>query len=246
MTLHPTHSLGSTAALRYALRSVVLGLTLVQAACSSAESAKTGAGGTASGGEAGGKSNGAEAGGPATGGGNGTGGMAQSGRGGTDTMSKGGAVAQGYANPGLLRQSGKATVSASDYAGTEEYHIVSEGGLGTDVCDVKFDVKRVGAVSAPCQECDWSHLVELSNPEVVVDENGACAANDCEPIAGGFSKIAGLKIALGFSKKTGHGDQLMHFDEAKAMWLPVGRGNWDESSGSLGYTIAGSVCTYGE
>ena len=80
-----------------------------------------------------------------------------------------------------------ATASTTDYNGTSEFYIVSEAGLGVDVCVVRFDVKRTGAAPAGCVDpttsaaCSWSHTIQFTNPTVVTDTGGACDASDSVP-----------------------------------------------------------------
>ena len=212
---------------------------------SSGTGGANGSGGAQSGGGGGG-SGGAGSGGV---GGSATGsGGASAGSGGASAGS-GGSGAGGFVNTGLNGESGMGTATATTYVGTHTYQIVGEAGLGVPVCEVQFDVNRVGAATAACADCDWTHLVELSSPVVVTNTDGACDANDCVPAldAAGRSALAGTRLQLGSSQKAGHGDQVMLYDDSLMMWIAAGPGHWDAASGDFGYSLesAGGFCNYG-
>lgn len=195
-------------------------------ACSSGGSSVTGTGGAGAAGT----------------GGNAAGGSAGSGPGGGS-----GGMGGGFLNAASCGQRGNATANATAYDGTEDFFIIGEAGLGSDVCVVRFDVKRVAAAPAGCTGCNWSHLVELSNPTVMTNAGGACDASDSDPPldAAGRARLTGSRVGRGFSKTTGHGDELMKYDGVKQMWTGVGRANWDEPAIALGYNIVTGNCSYG-
>jgi len=64
--------------------------------------------------------------------------------GGTGAGDAGGA----FANAGVCGERGMANVSSTAYDGTAEFYIIGEGGLGSDVCVVRYDVKRTGPAPA--------------------------------------------------------------------------------------------------
>jgi hypothetical protein len=178
----------------------------------------------------------------------GTTGTGGTGTGGSGTGGTGGAA---FVNAGACGERGMATASATDYNGTAEFYIISEAGLGVDVCVVRFDVKRTGAAPAGCTDpttgaaCSWSHLVQFSNPTVTTNTGGACDASDSVPQldSAGIAQINGMSIGRGFSKVAAHGDSLMKYDGTK--WTVVGRASWDETAGTFGYNILTGSCNYG-
>jgi hypothetical protein len=204
------------------------------AACSSGSSQPTGTGGAGGGGTAGSA-------------GSGTAGTT----GGAGTTGAGGTGGGGFLNAGACGERGMATATATAYDGTAEFYIISEAGLGVDVCVVRFDVKRSGTAPAGCVDpttgtaCSWSHQVTFSNPMVVTNTDGACDASDSVPPldSAGIARINGMSIGRGFSKVAAHGDSLMKYDASK--WTVVGRASWDETSGSFGYNILTGSCNYG-
>jgi len=225
---------------------LLVGVLAGAVGCSSGGSSpggKGGGGGGASGGTAGGGSAGSGAGGTATGGTSAGG----TGAGGTG----GGGMGGGFLNAGACGERGMGTVSTTDYNGTSEFYIISDAGLGVDVCVVRFDVKRTGAAPAGCVDpttgaaCSWSHLVQFSNPTVTTNTNGACDASDSVPQldAAGIAQINGSSVGRGFSKIAAHGDSLMKYDGSK--WTVVGRASWDETASTFGYNILTGACNYG-
>ena len=162
-----------------------------------------------------------------------------------------------FVNAGQCGERGSAMVNATTYDGYAEFFVVGEAGLGSDVCTVRFTAKRVPNASPPagCPSCNWAHLVELTNPTVMVNEGGACDANDGVPAidaAGRFAgdsgdgiQLTGNRSGRGFSLTSGHGDALLKYSDAMKMWIGVGRANWDEGASSLSYNISNGNCMYG-
>ena len=188
-----------------------------------------------------------------TGGSNGVGGASvgsTGGHGGGGAAGTGGAGG-GFANAAVCGERGMAVVNTGAYDGTAEYYIIGDAGLGSDVCVVRFDVKRAGDAPAGCADptttvpCSWSHLVTFSNPTVTTNVGGACDANDTQlPLdAAGRARANGSMVGRGFSRAAGHGDSLMKYDGSK--WTVVGHASWNETSGNLGYDIRVGNCQYG-
>jgi hypothetical protein len=221
----------------------VLLLSVTSIGCSDDSSAtKPGASGSDSGAASGSAGTAASGGKPATSGG------------GQSTGTGGGAgSATTFVNTGTCGERGKANATATAYDGTAELYIVGEGGLGMDVCTIRYDVARVGAGQDGCKDplsgaaCAWSHLVEYSNPTVVLNLDGACDASDGVPPldAAGRAELDGMRISRGFSAAAGHGDSLMKYDDALQKWIAVGRVSWSEASGNLEYDISSGFCNYG-
>jgi hypothetical protein len=200
--------------------------------------APSGSGGatTATGGSVGG------AGGAATGG-------SPSGSGGATTATGGsaGGDASAWPNVGVCGERGSATADATSYDGYEERFIISEEGFGTDVCVVRFDLKRVGDAPAGCTACSWTHLLEYSNPKVVTDTNGVCAKSDLGLASAAIAKIVGTRIAIGYANQYqgAHGSARMKYFEDKKLWDVAGNATWSESSKAFSYTFRDGYCNYG-
>lgn len=217
-------------------------LSLTVAGCSD-DSSPSSSNGGASGSPSGGSTSGS-AGKSSSGGG--TPGSGANGGGGQSTGSAG--TGQGaFANPGACGERGTAKVSKTSYEGTAEFYIIGEAGLGTDVCTVRYDVKRIGEGEAGCADCTWTHLVEYSHPTVVLNMDGACDASDSVPQldAAGRATLDGMQLSRGFSPGAGHGDQLMKYDETMKQWIAVGRAGLSEAEGDLEYELNGDQCNYG-
>jgi hypothetical protein len=186
-------------------------------------------------------------------GGGGGGGAGTSGAGTAGTTGSGGGAGTGgsFLNAGACGERGMATATATTYDGTAEFYIIGEAGLGSDVCVVRYDVKRTGAGPAGCTDpttgaaCSWSHQVMFSNMTVVTNMDGACDASDSVPPldAAGRAQINAMSIGRGFSRVAGHGDSLMKYEGT--MWTVVGRASWDMTSGSFGYDLRTGACNYG-
>jgi len=190
-----------------------------------------------------------------TGGGSGGsgGGAGTSAAGTAGTTGSGGGAGTGgsFVNAGACGERGMATVNTTTYDGTAEFYIIGDAGLGSDVCVIRYDVKRTGAAPANCTDpttgtaCSWSHQVTFSNMTVVTNMDGACDASDSVPQldAAGRAAINGMSIGRGFSRVAGHGDSLMKYQGTA--WTVVGRASWDMTSGSFGYDVRTGACNYG-
>jgi len=218
---------------------LAVGVLVGALGCSSGNSMPSGSGGSSGGGTAGSGTAGTSGGGGTTG------------SGGTGTTGAGGTGGGTFVNAGACGERGMATANATAYDGTAEFYIVSEAGLGVDVCVVRFDVKRTGDAPAGCADpttgaaCSWSSTVTFSNPTVVTNTDGACDASDSVPAldSAGIARINGMAIGRGFSRVAAHGDSLMKYDGSK--WTVVGRASWAEGTSALGYNIVTGACNYG-
>lgn len=220
---------------------VILLLSVASIGCSdNPSSSNGGASGSDSGGTPGSAGAAASGGKPAT-------------TGGSTGTAGGAGAASTFVNMGTCGERGKANATATAYDGTAEFYIIGEGGLGMDVCTVRYDVKRVAAGQDGCKDplsgaaCAWSHLVEYTNPTIVLNMDGACDASDGVPPldAAGRAELDGTRINRGFSAAAGHGDSLMKYDDATQKWIAVGRVSWSEASGNLEYDISSGFCNYG-
>jgi hypothetical protein len=197
-------------------------------------------------------SSGGSSGGTGTGGAGGTGGGGGGSAGtGTGAGGRAGTGGGGFVNPASCGERGMATANATTYAGTSEYYIIGDSGLGDEVCTIRFDVKRTGAAPANCVDpttsaaCSWSHQVTFSNARVITNTNGACDASDSVPPldAAGIAEIDNSSVGRGFSKVAGHGDSLMKYDGSK--WTVVGHSSWNESTSAFDYNVITGACNYG-
>jgi hypothetical protein len=155
----------------------------------------------------------------------------------------------GFTETGVCGQRGEATVTATEFAGFEEFYIISEAGFGEDICVVRFDVARVGDAPAGCMdadyECLWAHTVEFSNPSVVLDEGDVCANSELGLDADAIAEIDGSRASYGFvSEVVGHANVLLKYDETTATWTAYGNGTYDEADDSFGFDRRDGVCDY--
>jgi hypothetical protein len=117
-----------------------------------------------------------------------SGALSSGGAGGVGGSSGPGGDASSWPNIGVCAEHAEATVDTTSFDGWEERCVISDSGLGADAdrpCVVRFDLKRVsdaphasGCMDAMSKRCEWTHLVEYSNPKVLANIAGACAKSD--------------------------------------------------------------------
>ena len=144
------------------------------------------------------------------------------------------------------------TVTTEDFESYEEFYLAGEEGLGDDVCVVRVDVVRVGDAPPGCDEmagqqdeCLWTHLVEYQNPEILLDEGGACADSDLGLDAAAVAALEGKQIAYGYVfEYQGHNSVLMTYNEETSTWEPGVNVGWTESTGAFEFDRADGFCNY--
>jgi hypothetical protein len=210
-------------------------------ACSSKETPTTGTGGQA---DAAAQGETGSATGGATGG---NGGWDTAIGGSSDDGGSADGAAGGFANVGVCGQRGKATADVTSFDGYEEVFIIGDSGFGNDVCAVRFALKRVGDAPAGCTVCTWTHLLEYSNPQVVIDAGNACASSELGLDAAAIASIVGSRVAIGFAKELGgaHGSARMKYFASKSAWDVYGNATWDETTSAFKYDNREGLCDYG-
>ena len=213
----------------------------------------SGAGASASGGASGASAS-AGSGGRSGGGGSsasgGSGGSSASGGSSGSPGNDGGSDAAA-ANVGVCGQRGEATVNATTFEGFEELYVIADEGFGEDICVVRLETMRVGDAPEGCDDptadvdCLWTHLVELKNPVVVTDVDGACAKSGFGLDGEAIAELDGSQAAYGFvSEFAGHNSVLLRYDEAMGEWSPFGNGTWDEAAESFRFDHRDGLCDY--
>lgn len=218
------------------MRDYTLGLCLLFGAMSVGCS-DSGASGGGTGGSGGQKSSGT--GGVATGGASAT-------SGGSQATGGSGGGGNGFAQVGVCGQRGKGTANATVYEGYEEFYLIAEEGFGSDICVVRFDVKRVGEAPAGCMDCEWTHRVELSNPSVITDVDGVCAKSELGFSAAKIAATASASASYGYvSEFAGHNSVLMKYgDGGTTIWDAYGNATWDEATSSFRFDRRNGFCGY--
>jgi hypothetical protein len=201
---------------------------------------------------AGGAKDGTEggSGGAAQGGSGGAVGASSGGRGGGSTGSgSGGAAgaAGGFTNVGVCGRRGMATADATSFDGYEQRYLIGEEGFGSDICVVRFDLKRVGAGPAGCDVCSWTQMLEYSNPTVATDMGGVCSQSDLRLDAAAIAAIVGSRVGIGFAKQLGgaHGSARMTYNPTAAAWEVTGNATWDEANKAFKFDYREGICKYG-
>jgi hypothetical protein len=136
------------------------------------------------------------------------------------------------------------TGPVTQYEGFEERYIVTEADW-SDICRVRYEVRAVGEPSVPCEECEWDVVVEMRNPEVVIDVGGACANSDLGLDAEAMSAGDGGRVAYGYIVEyMGHPDSLMYLDESRGVWEAVTVASWNETQRTLTYDRRDGYCSF--
>jgi hypothetical protein len=156
-----------------------------------------------------------------------------------------------YTEVGVCGQRGEGTVNADEFSGYKEFYIIDDEGFGVDICVIRFDVTRVGAAPAGCddpvedRECLWTHQVEFSNPEIITDVDGVCANSQLGFDAARIAETDGSQDAYGFvSEYAGHDSILMRYDPATDTWDPFGRATYDPNTGTFSFDKRDGNCNY--
>ena len=152
-----------------------------------------------------------------------------------------------YEQSGVCGERGQSTATATTFEGYEEFYLIGEKGFGSDICVVRFNVKRVGAAPEGCTDCKWSHQVEFSNPTVVTDVDGVCAKSELGFNAAKIAATQGSKASYGYvSQFVGHNSVRMQYDDAKKMWDARGNATYEASSGTFNVDSRNGECRYGD
>ncbi len=151
----------------------------------------------------------------------------------------------GFDAVGVCGERGEATVDESTYDGYVEYYIIGDEGFGIDICIVRFEVSRVGEAPGGCDDCLWTHLLEYSNPEVLLDEGGVCASSELGLTQERMAEIAGTQVAVGFvNEYAGHNSVLMKYKSETDSWEPNGNASWDDESSASRFDRRDGFCDY--
>jgi len=162
-----------------------------------------------------------------------------------------------WSNVGVCAEHGESTVDTTSLDGWEDRYIISDSGFGTDAerpCVVRFDLKRVGDAphASECMDtlskkCEWTHLVEYSNPQVLVDTDGVCAKSDLALTSDAIATIVGSRVEIGYAREYAgaHGSSRMKYFESMKAWDVAGNASWDTTTNRLTYTFRDGFCNYG-
>jgi len=170
----------------------------------------------------------------------------------TGSPSGGGSGGEGFTEVGVCGVRSEGTVTEDSFETYEEYYLLGDEGLGEEVCVVRFDVTRVGDGPDGCDEfagqqqsCLWTHLVEFSNPQVLVNEDSACENSELSMTADAIAEIDGEERAYGYVfEYQGHDSVLMGYDEATEVWNPIVNAGWSEDNGAFQFDRRDGFCGY--
>jgi len=236
---------------------VLIGVSLfltAAAGCGGNGSGTPGSAGSSGTGTAGSGGGTAGSGGGTAGSGGGTAGTTGSG-GATGGGGRGGTGGSGFTNVGVCGWRGKATASTTAFDGYEERFIWGDEGTGDLVCIVRYDFKKVStAPQAGCTACEgtirtpceWTHVVEYSNPTVMLDTNGACANSDLAFTAAKIQSYVGMRLSIGFVREVAgaHGSAMVTYDTAMQKWGVFGNATFDPANGMFNHDYRDGICLY--
>ncbi len=149
---------------------------------------------------------------------------------------------EGDSESGAVPETSQATIA---YDGYEDLYILTNSDDPADVCRVRYPLTAVADPSIPCDFCEWSVVVEKGDPEVVLDEHGACANSDLSLTEAEMAAAVGERIAYGFAREyVGHTSILMRYNEDAGQWGGSATANWDPETGELSYDHRDGVCSY--
>jgi hypothetical protein len=168
-----------------------------------------------------------------------------SGDAGAGSAEGGAAGSTGMELVGVCAHRAEATVTAGEFSGYEEYVLIGDEGFGDEICIVRFDVTRVGAAPEGCTDCLWSHLVELGNPTVELDENGVCGGSELGLDSAAIAELDGSQVAYGFVPELdGHASIVLTHIESSNSWEAYNNATWDEGTGRFRFDRRNGFCSY--
>ena len=150
----------------------------------------------------------------------------------------------GYSNMGICGLEGEAAVIDDTFEGTEDRYLIGDGGDGKDLCRVRFDVEGVGTPSVSCEDCEWTHIIEYSNPQVVAEVDGLCTDSELALDDERIAAIAGSRRSVGYIRwYAGHSNVLMLLND-DSVWVPIGFSTYIPETGELFYGRDDGFCGY--
>ena len=146
---------------------------------------------------------------------------------------------------GVCGQTGQAPVSATSFEGYEEYYLIADRGFGDIICNVRFNVVRLGEAPGGCEDCLWTHLVGFDTPTVITDVDGVCAESQLGLDAARIAEIVASTAAYGFvDEYSGHNSVLMKYEASTQTWSPYGNATWDMMTNAFRFDRRDGVCVY--
>ena len=133
------------------------------------------------------------------------------------------------------------------YEGFIDYILIADEGDGEDLCRVRFEVKTVEDSKRECKEpdCYWATVVELSNPEVILDVEGKCANSDRqlgdEQIKDRLNKPMDFGVG---EEPTGHGLIILSYNQDSMLWEQFCDTEWEKETGVVLYDDIEGRCFY--
>jgi hypothetical protein len=149
-----------------------------------------------------------------------------------------------------LRSEG--TVTEQQFETVEEFYLLGDEGFGEELCVVRFNVTGVGDAPDGCDEfagqqdeCLWTHLVEYTDAEVVLNTDGACETSELGLDSAAISALEGSQAAYGYVfEYQGHDSVLLIYDADNDVWEAGASAGWNEATGVLQFDRRDGFCRY--
>jgi hypothetical protein len=137
----------------------------------------------------------------------------------------------------LLRLEGAADVGET-YVGTEAVDLLSNFGLGDELCRITYTVTST-ARRDDCADCVWAFDVVLGAPTVDYDAECAAAGYDAAAIAAIEGTTRSIGVAVDY---LGHADALLLYDGRT--WVSASFVDWVDAEWTLRYAWDQAYVTY--
>jgi hypothetical protein len=131
------------------------------------------------------------------------------------------------------------------YDGFEDQYILTADDDPVDVCRVRFKLHAVARPAVSCAVCEWEVVVEKSDPEILSNQNDACAHSELGLDDASIAAQVGERIAYGFAPESvGHANILMRYNTESKKWEEYTVSNWDSLQSLFRYKRRDGMCAY--
>jgi len=140
----------------------------------------------------------------------------------------------------VLSYEGSAQIDQGSYVGTEDLVLVSDEGMGDELCRVSYTLTST-AERDDCSACSWAFDLVVSGPAITAEAGVGCAAFGYT--TADITSLDGSTRAYGYAEEyVGHANMLMVHDGS--LWQGLSFATFDEPSGGLSYGWDDAYVTY--
>lgn len=132
----------------------------------------------------------------------------------------------------LVGYFGRALVQTLGYAGTEELYFSPHGGVGLDLCRIRYSLVST-AVRDDCEDCVWAFELSATEPEIIAGSAGDCEALGYDAVA--IDELLSRPRAYGYAPEYyGHANVLLVSNNTGG-WDVVSFAAWSDGGGQFSY-----------